>query len=71
MEAEPSVPQMQTRAKGKEKVLTEAETKEQFRQLKEDELQCQLLQQKIQEKKRMLEQMQKVSEVQLEELAPQ
>ena len=39
-EAGPSAPQMETRAKGKERQLTESKALEQYRQLKEEELCC-------------------------------
>jgi len=40
LEVEPSVPQMTTRAKGKQIMLTEAEHQEQYNKLREEELRC-------------------------------
>ena len=41
-------PQMITRAKGKETMLTEAERQEQYNKLREEELRCKALQEKLQ-----------------------
>jgi division protein CdvB (Snf7/Vps24/ESCRT-III family) len=53
--AQPSTTQMQTRSKGTTPEGAEAEAMNQYRYLQEDELRCQLLQQQIQEKRRLLE----------------
>ena len=47
LEAEPSVPQMMTRAKGKQTMLTEAERQEQYNKLREEELRCKAMQKKL------------------------
>ncbi|PUZ78272.1 hypothetical protein GQ55_1G440100 [Panicum hallii var. hallii] len=53
--AQPSTSQMQTRSKRTVPEGVEKEDMNQYRQLQEDELCCQLLQQQIQEKRRLLE----------------
>jgi hypothetical protein len=53
--AQPSTSQMQTRSKGTTPEGAEAEAMNQYQQLQEDELRCQLSQQQIQEKRRLLE----------------
>jgi len=45
----PSEPQMVTRAKGKETMLSEAERQEQYNKLREEELRCKAMQKKLQE----------------------
>ena len=57
LEVGPSGPQVITRAKGKEVTLTDVEREEQYQKLKEKEIHCQLIQRKIQEQGRILEQM--------------
>jgi hypothetical protein len=47
LEAEPSEPQMTTRAKGKQTMLTEAERQEQYNKLREEELRCKAMQEKL------------------------
>ena len=51
-------PQMITRAKGKETMLTEAERQEQYNKLREEELRCKALQEKLQAQRLLLEKMQ-------------
>ena len=51
-------PQMITRAKGKETMLTEAERQEQYNKLREEELHCKALQEKLQAQRLLLEKMQ-------------
>jgi len=58
LEAEPSERQMITRAKGKETMLTEAERQEQFNKLKEEELQCKALQEKLHAQRLQLDKLQ-------------
>jgi hypothetical protein len=53
--AQLSTSQMQTRSKGKAPEGANTEAMNQYRKLQEDELRCQLLQQQIQEKRRLLE----------------
>jgi len=54
LEAEPSVPQM-TRAKGKQTMLTEAERQEQYNKLREEELRCKAMQEKLRVQQLQLE----------------
>ena len=58
LEAEPSERQMITRAKGKETMLTEAERQEQYNKLREEELRCKALQEKLRAQRLQLEKMQ-------------
>ena len=51
-------PQMITRAKGKETMLIEAERQEQYNKLREEELRCKALQEKLQAQRLLLEKMQ-------------
>ena len=47
LESGPSEPQVMTRAKGKQTMLTEAERQEQYNKLKEEELRCKAMQEKL------------------------
>jgi hypothetical protein len=47
LEAGPSEPQVTTRAKGKQTMLTEAECQEQYNKLREEELRCKAMQEKL------------------------
>ena len=58
LEAEPSERQMITRAKGKETMLTEAKRQEQYNKLREEELRCRALQEKLRAQWLQLEKMQ-------------
>jgi hypothetical protein len=49
---------MTMRAKGKGLTLSEAEKEEPYKKLREEELRCQLMQQKLRGQRRMLDQMQ-------------
>ena len=51
-------PQMITRAKGKETMLTEAKRQEQYNKLREEELHCKALHEKLQAQRLLLEKMQ-------------
>ena len=55
LQAGPSEPQMVTRAKGKETMLSKAERQEQYNKLKEEELHCRAMQKKLKEQRQMLE----------------
>jgi len=55
LEAEPSEPQMTTRAKGKQTMLTEAERQEQYNKLREEELCCKAIQEKLRAQRLQLE----------------
>ena len=55
LEAEPSEPQMMTRAKGKQTMLTEAERQEKYNKLREEELRCKALQEKLRAQRLQLE----------------
>ena len=57
-EAEPSERQMITRAKGKETILTEAEHQEQYNKLREEELRCKVMQEKLRAQRLQLEKLQ-------------
>ena len=58
LEAEPSEPQMTTRAKGKQTMLTEAERQEQYNKLREEELRCKAMQEKLRAQRLQLEKLQ-------------
>jgi hypothetical protein len=58
LEAEPSGPQMTTRAKGKQTMLTEAERQEQYNRLREEELRCKAMQEKLRAQRLQLEKLQ-------------
>ena len=58
LQEESAEPQIITRAKGKEIMLTEAERQEQYNKLQEEELRCKALQEKIRAQRLMLEKMQ-------------
>ena len=51
-------PQIITRAKGKEIMLTEVERQEQYNKLQEEELRCKVLQEKIRAQRLLLEKIQ-------------
>jgi len=57
LQEESAEPQIITRAKGKEIMLTEAERQEQYNKLQEEELRCKALQEKIRAQRLMLEKM--------------
>ena len=59
---------MVTRAKGKEVMLSEAQKQEQYNRLKEEELRCLAMQQKLREQRQALEMMQ--APAILREIAP-
>jgi len=58
LQEESAEPQIITRAKGKEIMLTEAERQEQYNKLQEEELCCKALQEKIRAQRLLLEKMQ-------------
>jgi len=58
LQEESAEPQIITRAKGKEIILTEAERQEQYNKLQEEELCCKALQEKIRAQRLLLEKMQ-------------
>ena len=58
LEAEPSELQMMTRAKGKQTMLTEAERQEQYNKLREEELRCKAMQEKLRAQLLQLEKLQ-------------
>ena len=58
LEAEPLEPQMTTRAKGKQTILTEAERQEQYNKLREEELRCKAMQEKLRAQRLQLEKLQ-------------
>jgi len=58
LEAEPSEPQMITRAKGKDTMLNEVERQEQYNKLREEELHCKALQEKLRAQRLQLEKLQ-------------
>ena len=58
LDAEPSEPQMTTRAKGKQTMLTEAERQEQYNKLREEELRCKAMQEKLRAQRLQLEKLQ-------------
>ena len=57
LQEETTEPQIVTRAKGKEIMLTEAERQEQYNKLQEEELRCKALQEKIRAQRLLLEKM--------------
>ena len=58
LQEESAEPQIITRAKGKETMLTKAERQEQYNKLQEEELHCKALQEKIRAQRLLLEKMQ-------------
>jgi len=58
LESGPSEPQVMTRAKGKQTMLTEAERQEQHNKLREEELRCKAMQEKLRAQRLQLEQLQ-------------
>ena len=58
LEAGHSEPQVTTRAKGKQTMLTEAERQEQYNKLREEELRCKAMQEKLRAQRLQLEQLQ-------------
>ena len=57
LQEESTEPQIITRVKGKEIMLTEVERQEQYNKLQEEELRCKALQEKIRAQRLMLEKM--------------
>ena len=58
LEAEPSVPHMTTRVKGKQTLLTEEEHQEQYNRLREEELRSKAMQEKLRAQRQQLEKLQ-------------